>query len=64
MKKLSHDRKNCIECAGCVGVCPTMALNMFGLDLQIDHEKCTRCGICVRACPVGVLTLVENNDEK
>lgn len=64
VKKLSHDRKNCLECAGCIGVCPTMALDMFGLDLQINHDKCNRCGICVRACPAGVLNWIEKPDEK
>ena len=49
MKKLVHDRKICLACAGCVGLCPKMALDMFGLDLQIDSEKCVRCGICVKA---------------
>lgn len=62
MKILVHDRSVCLECAGCVGVCPKMALDMYGLDLQIDHEKCTRCGLCTRGCPVGALQVVEVND--
>lgn len=59
MKILVHDRSVCLECAGCVGVCPKMALDMYGLDLQIDLEKCIRCGLCTRACPAGALTLEE-----
>ena len=57
MKKLVHDRKVCLACAGCVGICPQMALDMYGLDLQIDPEKCIKCGICVKACPVGALKI-------
>jgi ferredoxin len=36
-----------------------MALDMYGLDLQIDPEKCIKCGICVKACPVGALKIEE-----
>ncbi|MDR1760337.1 MAG: 4Fe-4S binding protein [Fibrobacter sp.] len=57
MKKLIHHRNLCLECAGCVGVCPENALDMFELELQIDSEKCSRCGICVKACPSGALEL-------
>lgn len=59
MKRLIHDRKKCLECAGCVGVCPVMALDMFRLDLQIDAAKCTCCGLCTRACPAGALRIEE-----
>jgi formate hydrogenlyase subunit 6/NADH:ubiquinone oxidoreductase subunit I len=59
MKKLVHDRKVCLACAGCVGMCPKMALDMYGLELQIDHEKCIRCGICTNACPAGALKITE-----
>ena len=62
MKTLVHDRGKCLECAGCVGVCPAMALDMYNLDLQIDSTKCTRCGLCTKACPVGALTLQEVTD--
>lgn len=59
MKKLVHDKKKCLKCAGCVGTCSKMALDMYGLDLQINHEKCIRCGICTHACPVHALSLQE-----
>ena len=62
MKVLVHDRGLCLECAGCVGVCPKMALDMYGLDLQIDQEKCVKCGLCAKACPAGALKLQELND--
>lgn len=62
MKKLVHDKKKCLRCAGCVGVCSKMALDMFGLDLQINYEKCIRCGLCTKAFPVTALTMEEVND--
>ena len=62
MKKLVHDRKVCLACAGCVGMCPKMALDMYGLELQIDPEKCICCGICTKACPVGALKITEVDD--
>ena len=62
MKKLVHDRKICLACAGCVGICPKMALDMYGLELQIDHEKCICCGICTKACPAGALKITEVDD--
>ena len=40
-------------------MCPKMALDMYGLELQIDHEKCIRCGICTNACPAGALKITE-----
>ena len=44
MRRLAHNKSKCLQCAGCVGVCPKMALDMYGLDLQIDNEKCIKCG--------------------
>lgn len=62
MKCLVHDKSKCLQCAGCVGLCPQMALDMYNLDLQIDQGKCIRCGLCTRACPVGALTIREVDD--
>ncbi|MDB5106970.1 MAG: 4Fe-4S ferredoxin iron-sulfur binding domain protein [Fibrobacteres bacterium] len=58
-KTLLLDRETCISCAGCVGTCPDLALDMFGVDLQVFQDKCTYCTICVRFCPVGALSIVK-----
>lgn len=58
-KTLVLDRATCISCAGCVGTCPDLALDMYGLDLQVFQDKCTYCTICVRFCPVGALSILK-----
>ncbi len=56
-KVLLLDRQKCIACAGCVGTCPDLALDMYGVDLQVFQEHCTYCTLCVRFCPVGALAI-------
>ena len=58
-KTLLLDRAKCISCAGCVGTCPDLALDMYGVDLQVFQDKCTYCTICVRFCPVGALSIIK-----
>ncbi|MDQ3002674.1 MAG: 4Fe-4S binding protein [Fibrobacterota bacterium] len=59
-KTLLLDQAKCISCAGCVGTCPDLALDMFGVDLQVFQDKCTYCTICVRFCPVGALSIIKS----
>lgn len=40
--------KECGDISGCEGICPTGALNLN--PLSIDMGKCTFCGACERAC--------------
>lgn len=51
------DQRTCIDCAGCVSICPTRALDMHRLDLVCDDDACIGCDLCVRFCPVGALAL-------
>lgn len=51
------DRDTCVQCAGCVSVCPTRALDMHGLDLHCQDRLCIGCDLCVRFCPVVALAL-------
>jgi L-aspartate semialdehyde sulfurtransferase ferredoxin len=49
------DRRKCLYCGGCVGVCPVNALELGETVLSVDEGKCTKCGICVKFCPVGAI---------
>lgn len=51
------DRNLCLECAGCVGICPPGALTMEGLELQYHQSECVACDDCVIFCPVGALAV-------
>ena len=53
------DRGTCVQCAGCVSICPTRALDMLALDLYCDDPMCIGCDLCVRFCPVVSLSLHE-----
>ena len=51
------DGNTCVQCAGCVSICPTRALDMHGLELRCDDPLCIGCDLCVRFCPVVALAL-------
>ena len=52
-------RELCARCGACVGVCPTLALELEERGIVHDSEKCVLCAICEKACPVGAIK-VEN----
>ena len=51
------DAVECVECAGCVSLCPTLALDLHGLELRCVDSACIGCDLCVRFCPVTALAL-------
>jgi NAD-dependent dihydropyrimidine dehydrogenase PreA subunit len=51
------DPATCVQCAGCVSICPTEALHMQALTLECHDADCIGCDLCVRFCPVVALEL-------
>jgi uncharacterized Fe-S center protein len=54
----SHPRttpKRCIKCGKCTTVCPTDAITLN--PLVIDLTKCIACGKCIGTCPSGALAV-------
>ncbi len=51
------DRRKCNTCGACVGVCPTLALEMNS-TLTCDPALCNLCGICEKVCPVAAIKVV------
>ena len=49
------NRSKCLYCGGCVGICPSNALELKEVILTVDEGKCTKCGICVKFCPVAAI---------
>ncbi|HWH07860.1 MAG TPA: 4Fe-4S binding protein [Candidatus Thermoplasmatota archaeon] len=47
----------CMDCGGCVGICPHDALDLFQGRIEV-RASCTECDLCVRLCPVGALESV------
>jgi Ni,Fe-hydrogenase III small subunit/NAD-dependent dihydropyrimidine dehydrogenase PreA subunit len=41
------NKQNCLNCAECISLCPTNAINQ---DISIDLGKCIFCGDCERKC--------------
>lgn len=51
------DKRLCIYCNSCTGVCPVMANRLHETWVEHDASKCIDCGSCVKACPMGAITL-------
>jgi len=49
----SFNEKLCCYCSACVGVCPSMAIELKETKILMDTKKCIKCYSCVRICPVG-----------
>jgi ferredoxin len=47
----------CLQCGGCVSLCPVEALFLSFDHLECDLGLCTLCEICVNFCPVGALDI-------
>ncbi|HVM44717.1 MAG TPA: 4Fe-4S binding protein [Candidatus Thermoplasmatota archaeon] len=43
--------ERCMDCGGCVGVCPHDALDLFHGRIVV-RPTCTECDLCTRLCPV------------
>lgn len=52
------DRKICVGCGYCIGVCPGFAITMIDGKAHIDPKKCIECGRCVKACPQDAIIAV------
>jgi NADPH-dependent glutamate synthase beta subunit-like oxidoreductase/ferredoxin len=57
----------CIQCGGCVDVCPEQCIDLVslrriareepGAALLKNETACIRCGLCARRCPAGTITM-------
>ncbi|HDL03371.1 MAG: ferredoxin [Candidatus Zixiibacteriota bacterium] len=45
----------CLECGGCVPLCPEDALFLSFNCLECNTDLCTLCRICIQFCPVGAI---------
>ncbi|OPY34136.1 MAG: Ketoisovalerate oxidoreductase subunit VorD [Methanomassiliicoccales archaeon PtaU1.Bin124] len=53
------DDARCIDCGGCVSLCP-MSAYVMSLDdykVRLDQSKCVACGMCIDSCPRGAIAL-------
>ena len=51
--------ETCMDCGGCVGICPHDSIDLFQGFIQI-RASCTECDLCVRLCPVAALESVNS----
>ena len=59
------DEKKCLTCGGCVGVCPTSALELSSnYGLKCNSKKCISCRACENFCPVGAIQISGDEQEK
>ncbi|MDR2972252.1 MAG: DUF362 domain-containing protein [Bacteroidales bacterium] len=68
-KRLMHNKdfpkckpENCISCGICQKDCPTDAISIEPLEINLN--KCIGCGKCISSCPKGAIVRPENEEQK
>ncbi|NLV81817.1 MAG: 4Fe-4S binding protein [Synergistaceae bacterium] len=56
MAKAVVDQDLCVGCEACVGVCPTVAIEVTDGKAFIEPDLCVECGACVATCPVSAIS--------
>ncbi|MCL2538183.1 MAG: 4Fe-4S binding protein [Alphaproteobacteria bacterium] len=51
------DLNKCVDCGGCMGVCPVAAIAHAECKYQINPDLCASCGCCAGICPVGAIAI-------
>jgi NAD-dependent dihydropyrimidine dehydrogenase PreA subunit len=55
-KVVKKDEEKCIDCGGCVSLCPVDAISMDKeWIVELDDEKCIGCGFCTSSCPTKAI---------
>ncbi|UCD94554.1 MAG: 4Fe-4S binding protein [Candidatus Zixiibacteriota bacterium] len=49
------DQSLCLECGGCVPLCPEEALRLSFDNLMCNDDLCIGCGVCIDFCPTGAV---------
>lgn len=58
-KVLKKSEENCINCGGCVSLCPVSAIIIAdNWKIEFDDKLCIGCGFCVESCPTHAVKLV------
>ena len=57
---IKWDKKKCIHCTACVGICPTKAfiVDREKMKVSFDKSKCIACGLCVDVCPYHAIEII------
>jgi pyruvate formate lyase activating enzyme len=56
-REISFDKKRCVACDACIGVCPEGALDRGTIGF-VDRGRCNLCCACVGVCPSGAVSVV------
>ncbi|MBN1803090.1 MAG: 4Fe-4S binding protein [Candidatus Lokiarchaeota archaeon] len=50
--RVSIDKEKCVNCGGCISLCPTEALQFdANFQLEFSEDKCIGCNLCLDSCP-------------
>ncbi len=55
---IETDKKKCLRCSACVGICPQSALTLREHGIECS-EDCNNCKICFNFCPVGAIRMMD-----
>jgi len=59
-KVVKKDEKKCVDCGGCISLCPVGAIDMNeDWVVIVDDQKCIGCGFCTSSCPTKAIDITE-----